>query len=80
MAKPIKCVITGMVSYDIYGKGSKSERKAHFIDEDGIRLVLRRKTGPVFGDVELNQYIGKEVECSGFLTENTFLAETIKVI
>ena len=44
------------------------------------RYVLRRKTGPVFGDTELTRYVGHEVECDGFMVGTTLLAERIEVV
>jgi hypothetical protein len=44
------------------------------------RLVLRRKDGPTFGDQALNKYVGKRVECDGFLVGYTLLAERIVVL
>lgn len=50
-----------------------------WIDHFGTHLSWR-KTGPVFYDPELTQYIGHEVECDGFLVGNTLLAERIAVV
>lgn len=71
--------LCGLVVTDEYGKGSKSERDAFFLETASDRFILRRKTGPVFGDVELQQYLGQQVECDGFLSGNTLLAEKIKI-
>ena len=70
----------GRVTHGLYGKGSKSEREAVFIETSGARYVLRRKTGPVFGDTELTRYVGHNVECDGFVVGTTLLAERIKVV
>jgi hypothetical protein len=72
--------ILGNVTQNTYGAGSKSEREAVFIDTSDGRYILRRKNGPAFGDIELEEYIGHKVECQGFLVSNTLLAEQIKVI
>ena len=72
--------LRGRVTSAAFGKGSKSEREAVFIDTADARYVLRRKTGPVFGDGELTRYLGHEIECDGFLVGNTLLAERIEVI
>jgi len=63
-----------------YGKGSKSEHQAIFLETASDRFILRRKTGPAFGDAELQQFLGKQVECDGFLSGNTLLAEKIKIV
>ena len=68
----------GRVVAGEYGKGSKSERPALFLETASGRFILRRKTGPVFGDDELQKYVGQQVECDGFLSGNTLLAEKIK--
>lgn len=72
--------IRGRVTRGLYAQGSKSEREAIFLETDNGRYVLRRKTGPVFGDVELEQYVGREVICDGFLVGTTLLAERIQVV
>lgn len=63
-----------------YGKGSKSERVAVFLETASGRYILRRKTGPVFADAELEQYVGHEVECDGFVVGTTLLAERIRIV
>lgn len=69
--------LCGRVVTGEYGKGSKSERPAIFLETGSDRFILRRKTGPVFGDDELQKYVGQQVECDGFLSGNTLLAEKI---
>ena len=68
----------GRVALGGYGKGSKSEREAVFIETVDARYILRRKTGSVFGDTELARYAGQKVECDGFLVGTTLLAERIE--
>lgn len=70
----------GRVTLATYGKGSKSEREAVFIETPDARYVLRRKTGPVFGDTELARYVGHEIECDGFVVGTALLAERIEVV
>lgn len=72
--------LRGRIAKGIYGKGSKSEREAVFIETANGRYVLRRKAGPVFDDTKLNQYVGHEVECDGFLVGKTLLGERIDVV
>ena len=72
--------LRGRVTRGLYAQGSKSEREAVFLENAEGRYVLRRKTGPVFGDVELEQYVGQEVICHGFLVGTTLLAERIRVL
>ena len=79
--RPIRVTsLRGHVSTGLYGRGSKSEHEAIFVETEEHRYVLRRKTGPVFYDPELTQYIGHQVECDGFLVGNTLLAERIAII
>jgi hypothetical protein len=70
----------GRVTQGEYGKGSKSEREAVFLETSEARYVLRRKTGPACGDAELTQYVGHEIECDGFVVGTTLLAERIEVV
>jgi hypothetical protein len=70
----------GRAVHGEYGKGSKSERVAVFLETTDGRYILRRKTGPVFGDVELEQYVGHQVECDGFVVGTTLLAERIRIV
>jgi hypothetical protein len=72
--------LRGRVMKGAYGKGSKSERKAVFIETADARYILRHKTGPAFGDTELTQYVGHEVKCDGFVVGMTLLAERIEVV
>ena len=72
--------LQGRVARGPYGKGSKSEREAVFLETPAERYILRRKTGPVFGDTELVPYVGHQVECDGFVVGTTFLAERIQIV
>lgn len=72
--------LRGHVSSGAYAQGSKSEREAVFLDTGTARYILRRKAGPVFGDAELAQYLGRQVECDGFVVGTTLLAERIDVL
>lgn len=72
--------LRGHVKQGIYAKGSKSERKAVFIETADANYILRRKTGPVYADSKLLQYIGHDVQCEGFLINNTLLAERIEIV
>ena len=79
--QPIRITgLRGHITLGPYGKGSKSERDAVFIETADARYLLRRKTGPVFDDTQLTQYVGHTVECDGFLLGTTLLAERIEII
>jgi hypothetical protein len=77
--EPVKN-LRGKVTRGLYGKGTKSEHEAIFIEAESTRYILRRKTGPAFADKELDRYVGHEVECDGFIVGQTLLAERITVI
>ena len=80
-ATPVRVTaVRGRVTKGEYGKGSKSEREAVFIETADARYILRRKSGPVFADTDLTQYVGHEVECDGFIVATTLLAERIEVV
>lgn len=72
--------LRGRVTQGLYGKGSKSEREAVFVETIRGRYILRRKTAPVFGDTELTRFVGHEVECDGFVVGTTLLAERIDLV
>lgn len=78
-ARPVSVTrLRGLVTKEEYAKGSKSQRPAIFITTADGRYILRRKTGPVFGDAALERYVGHVVECDGFLVGTTLLAERIQ--
>ena len=80
-SRPVRVnALRGHIKQEIYAKGSKSERNAVFIETTDANYMLRRKTGPVYDDSELLQYIGHNVQCKGFLIENTLLAEQIEIV
>lgn len=72
--------LQGKVVQGHHGIGSKSEREVLYLDTGGKKYLLRRKSGPVFGDKELEKYVGKIIECTGFLVGDTVLAEQINII
>jgi len=69
--------LRGRVTRGQYAKGSKSERDAVFLETASGRYILRRKDGPAFADPALDHYVGRTVECDGFLVGTTLLAERI---
>jgi len=80
-SKPVRVTaLRGRITKGIYGRGTKSEREAVFIETADNRYIFRRKKGPTFGNAELNQYIGHEVEVDGFLVGSTLLAECINIV
>jgi hypothetical protein len=80
-AQPVRVTsLRGRITKGMYGKASKSEREAVFMETANGRYVLRRKAGPAFDDTKLNQYVGHEVECDGFLVGKTLLGDRIDVV
>jgi hypothetical protein len=79
--RPIRVTaLRGRIAQGVYGKGSKSEHEAVFIETADARYILRQKTGSAFDVTELTQYIGHEVKCDGFIVGTTLLAERIEVV
>ncbi len=74
--------LKGRVVSGSYGKGSKSERVATFLETtDGKRrYLLRRKDGPAYGDKVIAELEGKVVVCDGFLVGSTLLAESYEIM
>jgi hypothetical protein len=72
--------VTGTVVRGPFGTGSKSEREAVWLESAIGRFVLRRKDGPTFADRALEKYVGKRVECDGFIVGYTLLAERIAIL
>ena len=72
--------MTGAVVSGPFGVGSKSERKAVWLETANQRLVLRRKNGPTYGDRVLEKYVGKRVKCDGMIVGYTLLAERIAIV
>ena len=72
--------VTGAVVRRPFGTGSKSEHEAVWIETSMGRFVLRRKDGPTFGDRALDRYVGKRVECDGFIVGYMLLAERIVIL
>jgi hypothetical protein len=69
--------LRGTVTRGPYAVGSKSERTATFIETNGGRYLLRRKEGPSFADSLLDRYVGRAVQCDGFIVGTTLLVEKI---
>jgi hypothetical protein len=80
--RPIQVTsLHGRVIQGPYGKRSKSEREAIFIETpEAQRYLLRRKTGPMFGDAEPTRYIGHQIKCDGFVVGTTLIAEQIELV
>ena len=55
----------GKVTKKPFGKGSKSESEAIFLETEEGKFVLRRKGGNPFRDPELQKLVGKTIRCNG---------------
>ena len=65
--------IAGRVVKKLFGKGSKSEREAIWLETDSDRYILRRAGGNPFHDPELERLVGKTIVGTGTVTGYTFL-------
>jgi len=70
----------GKVTTGSFGKGSKSEHRAVYIDTNQGRFVLRREEGNPFYDPELQSLIGKTVRCEGEIEDYVLLASSCAVV
>jgi hypothetical protein len=55
----------GKVTKKLFGKGSKSEHEAIYLETEHNQYVLRRQGGNPFHDPELHKLVGKKVRCIG---------------
>jgi len=55
----------GKVKKKLFGKGSRSESEALFLETPDGEYVLRRQGGNPFHDPELQKLVGKTIRCSG---------------
>lgn len=59
----------GKVTRKPFGKGSKSEHEALYLETDESEYVLRRKGGNPFYDAVLQSLVGKTIRCEGFVSD-----------
>lgn len=72
--------LSGEVVRKPFGKGSKSERMAVYLDTGKSRYVLRRRGGHPFFDRELEELVGRTIRCKGVLTDYTLIISEWNVI
>jgi hypothetical protein len=78
---PVSVVgLRGHVVRRVFGKGSKSEHLAVYVETERGAFALRRKGGPAFADPALDRFVGKDVVCDGYLLSHTLLAERIEIV
>lgn len=63
----------GTVIKKLFGKGSKSEHEAVFLETEHNEYVLRRQGGNPFYDEEMQKLVGKTIRCIGVVTDYTLL-------
>ena len=78
--KPGETTLSGKVVKKTFGKNSKSEHQAIYLEISECSYQLRRMGGNAFSDPELNKLVGKNITAIGILTGNLFLASHIKEI
>lgn len=59
----------GKVTRKTFGKGSKSEYEAVFLETEEGEFVLRRRGGNPFHDPELQKLVGKDIRCEGSIED-----------
>jgi len=55
----------GKVTKKLFGKGSRSESEAIYLETKDGRYVLRRQGENPFHDPELQKLVGKTIRCTG---------------
>ncbi len=70
--------LTGKVVKKTFGKGSKSDHEAVYIETEKGDYRLRRKGGNPFHDPVLQKLIGKEITATGIINEYNFIARQVK--
>lgn len=70
----------GKVIKKMFGKGSKSEHEAVFLETEPKEYVLRRQGGNPFYDEELQKLVGKTIRCTGVVLDYTLLIKDWTVL
>jgi hypothetical protein len=68
--------LRGRVTRGPFGRGSKSEHMAVYLEAGTARYVLRRRGGNAFADPTLAELVGQEIEAEGTLVEDLFLMDS----
>ncbi len=72
--------LKGKVVMKKFGKGSKSEHDAVYLETKKGDFVLRQVGTNAFENTELKKMLGKEVIATGVLKDYLFLAKKIKEV
>jgi hypothetical protein len=70
----------GKVTKKLFGKGSKSEHEAIYLETEEHQYVLRRRGGNPFHDPKLHKLIGKTVQCTGVVDDYTLTISDLKEV
>jgi hypothetical protein len=72
--------LSGCVIRKTFGKGSKSEHKAIYLQTERGEYVLRRRGANPFSDPVLDDLVGKTISATGTIKEYVFFVDEWKVI
>ena len=72
--------LRGKVIEKPFGRGSKSEHEAVYLQTDKGEFLLRKEGSNPFENQELREFVGKEVVATGTLREYLFLVKTIELV
>ncbi len=70
----------GKVVRKTFGKGSKSEHEAVYLETESKEYVLRRRGGNPFYDEEMQKLVGKTIRCTGVVIDYALLISAWTVI
>lgn len=73
-------MFVGKVTKKIFGKGTKSEYEALYLETADGQYVLRRQGGNPFFDPVLQELLGKRVSCKGFVEDYVLMISEWTVI
>lgn len=65
--------LTGKVVAKKFGKGSKSEHDAVYLDTGDKKYRLKKKGGNPFYDESLHKLVGRTIELEGNITSDFFV-------
>lgn len=63
----------GKVIKKSFGKGSKSEHEAVYLETEQKQYVLRRRGGNPFYDEQMQKLVGKTIRCTGDVIDYALL-------
>ena len=72
--------ITGTVIKKTFGKGSKSEHEAVYLNTGKDMYKLKRAGANPFYDQELQELVGKQISAVGKLDDYLFVTSEISVV